>query len=99
MALTCDLNRRELVPDNCVLRKFITNEESKQCGELLKEVQLPRWISRVTNVIRKNYFPFSLTAFSNVIAFDWLLVTMQLCMILATGSLTLPAACAFLNWR
>lgn len=80
MALICDLNRRELVPDNCVLRKFITNEESKQCGELLEEVHLLRWICRITNVIRKNYSPFSLTAFSNAIAFDWLHYTAEYCM-------------------
>lgn len=57
MALTCDLGRRELVLNNCVLRKFITNDEAKQCGELERGT-LSRWIFLITNVIRKNYFPF-----------------------------------------
>lgn len=29
MALACDLKRGDLVPNSCVLRKFITNDESK----------------------------------------------------------------------
>lgn len=76
MALTCDLYKGDLVPNNCVLRKFITNDESKQCGELSKEVHCPGGSSGLPTSSGRNISPSSLTAFSNATAFDWLLVSM-----------------------